>query len=162
MKKKTRSKKDATPQVDPYLEGLMGKLLDRLVSLETKVDTLIAQGGSAKPYGSAHPPKPFQNPAPPQPSSQPRRDRTLYEAVCADCHKVCEVPFKPSEDRAVYCKECFAKRKSKSSFPVLTPVAMPNKLFSKPPAPQQPAPPSAPADQKKKKASPAKKTKKKK
>jgi len=27
------------------------------------------------------------------------------------CNKECEVPFKPSGDRPVYCKECFSKRK---------------------------------------------------
>ncbi|MDD5681408.1 MAG: hypothetical protein PHI59_09245, partial [Candidatus Omnitrophica bacterium] len=26
--------------------------------------------------------------------------------------KECEVPFKPSGDRPVYCKECFSKRKA--------------------------------------------------
>jgi CxxC-x17-CxxC domain-containing protein len=32
--------------------------------------------------------------------------------VCADCQKTCEVPFKPDGSRPVYCKECWAKRKS--------------------------------------------------
>lgn len=41
-----------------------------------------------------------------------RRERTLYQAVCADCRKNCEVPFKPTEERPVYCKECFAIRKA--------------------------------------------------
>jgi CxxC-x17-CxxC domain-containing protein len=44
-----------------------------------------------------------------------RRDfgpREMHKAVCADCGKECEVPFKPSGDRPVYCKECFMKRKS--------------------------------------------------
>jgi len=35
----------------------------------------------------------------------------MFKAICADCGKECEVPFKPSGDRPVYCKECFAKRK---------------------------------------------------
>jgi CxxC-x17-CxxC domain-containing protein len=37
--------------------------------------------------------------------------REMHKATCADCQKECEVPFKPSGDRPVYCKECFAKRK---------------------------------------------------
>ena len=37
--------------------------------------------------------------------------REMFKATCADCQKECEVPFKPSGDRPVYCKECFAKRK---------------------------------------------------
>jgi CxxC-x17-CxxC domain-containing protein len=43
-----------------------------------------------------------------------RRDfgpREMHKAVCADCGKECEVPFKPTEGRPVYCKECFSKRR---------------------------------------------------
>ena len=148
MKKHSRSKSSAVLRVDPYLEGLMAKLLERLVGLEKKMDTVIAQTGS------------FQSP---EAKQSPRRDRLLYEAVCADCHKVCEVPFKPSEDRPVYCKECFAKRKAGGgpgkTYPILTPVAMPPKTISKPPM-AVPATPLARAKPKKgKKSNPAKKAK---
>jgi len=37
--------------------------------------------------------------------------REMHKATCADCGKECEVPFKPIEDRPVYCKDCFMKRK---------------------------------------------------
>ncbi len=37
--------------------------------------------------------------------------REMHKAVCADCKKECEVPFKPREDRPVYCKDCFSKHK---------------------------------------------------
>ena len=37
--------------------------------------------------------------------------REMHKAICAECKKDCEVPFKPREDRPVYCKECFSKRK---------------------------------------------------
>jgi CxxC-x17-CxxC domain-containing protein len=39
--------------------------------------------------------------------------RETHKAICADCGKECTVPFKPSGDRPVYCKECFAKRKDR-------------------------------------------------
>ncbi len=39
------------------------------------------------------------------------RPREMHKAICADCKKECEVPFKPREDRPVYCKDCFSKRK---------------------------------------------------
>ena len=42
------------------------------------------------------------------------RPREMHKATCADCKKECEVPFKPREDRPVYCKDCFAKRKDAS------------------------------------------------
>ena len=35
--------------------------------------------------------------------------REMHDAVCAQCGKVCKVPFEPKEDRPVYCSECFAK-----------------------------------------------------
>lgn len=38
--------------------------------------------------------------------------REMYKTICADCKKECEVPFKPRDDRPVYCKECFSKRKA--------------------------------------------------
>lgn len=39
-----------------------------------------------------------------------RANRVMYDAVCADCGAACQIPFKPREDRPVYCSECFAKR----------------------------------------------------
>ena len=37
--------------------------------------------------------------------------RQMFDAVCAECGKECKVPFEPSNDRPVYCSECFAKMK---------------------------------------------------
>ena len=37
--------------------------------------------------------------------------REMHKAICEECKKECEVPFKPREDRPVYCKDCFSKRK---------------------------------------------------
>lgn len=39
------------------------------------------------------------------------RPREMFKATCSDCNQECEVPFKPKEDRPVFCKACFAKRK---------------------------------------------------
>lgn len=38
-------------------------------------------------------------------------DREMHDAVCADCKKKTQVPFKPSEDRPVYCRDCYQKHK---------------------------------------------------
>jgi len=38
--------------------------------------------------------------------------REMHKATCAECKKECEVPFKPRDDRPVYCKDCFSKRKN--------------------------------------------------
>ena len=40
--------------------------------------------------------------------------REMHKATCADCKQECDVPFKPREDRPVYYKDCFNKRKGDS------------------------------------------------
>ena len=34
-------------------------------------------------------------------------NRTMYDVVCAECGKNTQVPFQPSNDRPVYCSDCF-------------------------------------------------------
>lgn len=41
-------------------------------------------------------------------SSQPRE---MHKAVCDECKKECEVPFKPTEGKPVFCKDCYSKKK---------------------------------------------------
>jgi len=38
-------------------------------------------------------------------------DRQMYKITCSDCGKESEVPFKPVEDRPVYCRDCYQKHK---------------------------------------------------
>jgi len=38
--------------------------------------------------------------------------RQMHKAICAECGKECEVPFKPREGGTVYCRDCFMKRKN--------------------------------------------------
>lgn len=39
-----------------------------------------------------------------------RRERpTMHKAVCCECGNSCEVPFRPTGDKPVYCRECFEK-----------------------------------------------------
>mgnify|MGYP003525243120 CR=1 FL=1 len=40
-----------------------------------------------------------------------RPQKELFSTVCAKCGKEAKVPFQPSNDRPVYCSECFEKRK---------------------------------------------------
>jgi CxxC-x17-CxxC domain-containing protein len=40
-----------------------------------------------------------------------RGPREMHKAICADCKQDCEVPFKPTEGKPVYCKECYSKHK---------------------------------------------------
>ena len=36
-------------------------------------------------------------------------NRRMYKVVCDKCGKECEVPFKPTGDKPIYCSECFSK-----------------------------------------------------
>ena len=38
------------------------------------------------------------------------RRSQMFEAICANCGKRCEVPFRPSGQRPVYCRDCFGKQ----------------------------------------------------
>jgi CxxC-x17-CxxC domain-containing protein len=38
-------------------------------------------------------------------------DREMHKAQCSDCKAECEVPFKPSESRPVYCRDCYQKHR---------------------------------------------------
>ncbi|MFC1648146.1 CxxC-x17-CxxC domain-containing protein [Nanoarchaeota archaeon] len=37
--------------------------------------------------------------------------REMHDATCADCGNECQVPFKPAEDKPVYCRDCYRKRR---------------------------------------------------
>jgi CxxC-x17-CxxC domain-containing protein len=37
--------------------------------------------------------------------------REMTKVICSDCGKECEVPFKPTEGRPVYCQECLPKHR---------------------------------------------------
>ena len=39
-----------------------------------------------------------------------RRRPSLHDAVCDKCGKDCQVPFKPSGDKPIYCRDCFEKK----------------------------------------------------
>ena len=40
--------------------------------------------------------------------------RELFTTVCAKCGKEAKVPFQPSNDRPVYCSECYAASKQRA------------------------------------------------
>jgi len=48
-------------------------------------------------------------------SSDSGSSRTLFAAVCSECGKETQVPFKPTAGKPVYCRECFQKRGSRDS-----------------------------------------------
>lgn len=36
----------------------------------------------------------------------------LHRVICASCGESCEVPFKPTNNKPVYCRDCFKKNES--------------------------------------------------
>lgn len=38
------------------------------------------------------------------------RPMVMHQAVCSNCGRSCEVPFRPTGDKPVYCRECFAAK----------------------------------------------------
>lgn len=43
--------------------------------------------------------------------------RTMYPATCANCGKACEVPFRPTGDKPVFCRDCFRENGGESRRP---------------------------------------------
>lgn len=133
-KLKTQAKSKNQAAVDQDIVGLITTLVQKLVSLESKIDIVIRQT-SPRSFET-----PRQQPMPIPSTVQTRDARPMYKAVCADCRKACEVPFKPSGDRPVYCKECFAKRKASKPFSAKTDIKPQAAPAPRAPAVEKPQP----------------------
>lgn len=69
--------------------------------------------------------KPVEEPKTKKPASTPaepaddgvssagtdQQGRQLYNVSCSSCGKQAQVPFKPSGDRPVYCRDCYMQQK---------------------------------------------------
>ena len=47
--------------------------------------------------------------------SRPRRDIEMTKVTCSACGDKCEVPFKPTSSKPVYCSDCFSNKDKSSS-----------------------------------------------
>jgi len=100
---KKRKKREFTfvphePKGEPDTASVLGKIQRQLVILEKKLDSLIAERES----------QPVQRP-------EAFPEKRLTKAICAECHKECEVPFRPTGNRPVYCRDCFSRHKPRES-----------------------------------------------
>lgn len=126
MKKHSKSKNPSSNISKPDIVSFMAKIQEQLLALERKMDSWMGQLAArsfpvegrvqsvSSPFATSQQKKeaaPIQMPT--QSHSSGRRERILHKAICADCKKDCEVPFKPTGERPVYCKPCFSKRKNK-------------------------------------------------
>jgi len=135
MKKIIKRKNSSVPQRDEQdMAAVINKMQGQLVSLEKKIDALLLRS-QERPLAEKHFSKPFR------PFDHSRhhgkgdrdnnfRERNFTKVICSDCKKECEVPFKPSGDRPVYCKECFSKRKDNRD-PIREQVFNPERHFDK-------------------------------
>lgn len=44
-----------------------------------------------------------------------RREVTMTRVTCSSCGAKCEVPFKPTSSKPVYCEDCFSKTSKNGS-----------------------------------------------
>lgn len=40
----------------------------------------------------------------------------MHDAICSSCGKNCQVPFRPSNGKPVFCSDCFRKEEPRSNF----------------------------------------------
>lgn len=45
-----------------------------------------------------------------------REPKTMHRATCSDCGRSCEVPFRPTGEKPVYCSECFGKQQDSGGY----------------------------------------------
>ncbi len=114
---KSKNSKAAKPKSSPAsmaverdIEVLLTTLVSKLTSFETKIDAVLNRIMS-QPFEGARKQQDAASFA-----GRHRESMRLHKVICADCSRSCEVPFKPSGNRPVYCRECFAKRKNKGTF----------------------------------------------
>ena len=108
-------KKSSQKQAD--VAELMTHIQEQLAVLDRKLDSFLTKSltelSQALAASKPAPQPVFQRTTAAAPVRQVERpSRPMYAVICFDCGQDCEIPFKPSGDRPVYCKECFAKRKA--------------------------------------------------
>ncbi|MBN1353796.1 MAG: hypothetical protein JW994_03905, partial [Candidatus Omnitrophica bacterium] len=91
MKKRTKSKDSSvSAAADQDITVLLTTLVQKLASFEAKIDTVL----------SRIPQQPFMPPRQQQAQEflehRRKESRPMHKAICADCGRDCEIPFRPS------------------------------------------------------------------
>lgn len=62
----------------------------------------------------------------------------MFSATCSECNRACEIPFRPTGERPVFCKDCFDNKRGSSqsnySQRGAPPHNFPQRDFTPPPA----------------------------
>ena len=92
---------------------------DQPVADEPKVDEpkVEEKAEEAAPQPAADQPEApvaeeAQAEAPAQAGGTDQHGRQLFEVTCSSCGNKAQVPFKPSGDRPVYCRDCYMKQRN--------------------------------------------------
>jgi len=82
------------------------------VADEPKVDEpKVEEPQAEEPKAEEATPAPVADTAP-QAGETDQHGRQLFETDCSSCGNKTKVPFKPTEGRPVYCRDCFMKQKN--------------------------------------------------
>jgi CxxC-x17-CxxC domain-containing protein len=72
-------------------------------------------GGDRGPRGGGGPPRGREGRGPReggQMADVPAPQREYFMAICGECGKEAQLPFKPRGDRPIFCSECFDKKRT--------------------------------------------------
>jgi CxxC-x17-CxxC domain-containing protein len=70
-------------------------------------DGMFPRGGGAKRPGGSYSKRPERSVGGERGG---RDEREMFTASCTSCGKSCEVPFRPSGDRPVLCRDCYVRK----------------------------------------------------
>ena len=77
---------------------------------KTKTDDLVNKESKAE-EAKREEPKTAPASNEPTPAGTDQHGRQLYNVSCSKCNKQTQVPFKPSGDRPVYCRDCYMQQR---------------------------------------------------
>ncbi len=78
---------------------------------EAKVEKPKVEEAVEEPSGTAVPADDVAADDVAVPVGTDQQGRQLYSVKCSNCGKQTQVPFKPSGDRPVYCRDCYLQKK---------------------------------------------------
>jgi CxxC-x17-CxxC domain-containing protein len=56
----------------------------------------------------------------------------MHSAICDECGRSCEVPFRPTGDKPIYCDNCFSKRRNDENGGGYNSFRKPERSFDRP------------------------------
>jgi len=105
-------KQDKSKTEEPVVEEVKA---EEPVAEEVKTEEPVVEAPAEPAAPANEPAAPASGADTSAPASNDPYGRQLYEITCSNCGKKAQVPFKPSGDRPVYCRECYAKQREQGN-----------------------------------------------